>query len=568
MDHSIRIELEELMSSVCEQDMQELTGQQADRLNQLLKADSECRAWYLDYMDMHARLLVRENLHSQLAPTESAPNNDTHGGGGNRLALDSLKLPGNNTKNTERYPRAWGLPRKEWLRLMLVATATLAASLLVRVDMWPVSQQVAPLAKLEREAANPIHQVFVGTLTRSESCRWDSRQLADFQIGARLIPSDYRLSTGMAQIYLDGGAVVLIEGPANFRIGNANQFSLKSGKCQVSYDQMANPLDFQTPLALLKADFGEYAVTVLDQEEHLRVYDHRLSVVKRSDAELLILQKNEYLSLGPGNRSETNQALSPGLFCSKLAENAVDAVGETNFVADESFDYQDATTIPFANMPNQGKGWLDVWTHSHSRQPVPLRKDGRWMSESGNEMLGGMLEAVEPSILSRDFAVPLRLDTDRVLYFSFWFNRAAITNPTSGALQFVFRDADDKWNIRLSIYSADGGQAISFWGNNSRAKTPLPLRYDQPYRYVGKLVVGPEKIGQFFASVFAADEQLIDNEPNEWMLVSPPCNLSDSYKGISLQFLGTSAQAFDEFRLTTSWSAIALGRAQDASHLQ
>src|SRR5262245_7762996 len=99
-------ELLALLSSLCDGD---LTEAQHMRLETLLSSDADHRQLYLEYLDMHARLLVHPGL----------------------------GVPGKADKETRRQgDRETGKPRvPQGFRYALVIGATLAASLLLQV-LW------------------------------------------------------------------------------------------------------------------------------------------------------------------------------------------------------------------------------------------------------------------------------------------------------------------------------------------------------------------------------------------------------------------------------------------------
>src|SRR5437870_2744172 len=59
MTPEIRLELQRLLSALCDG---ALTEAQYARLEELIGGDIECRRCYLEYLDMHARLLVHPHL--------------------------------------------------------------------------------------------------------------------------------------------------------------------------------------------------------------------------------------------------------------------------------------------------------------------------------------------------------------------------------------------------------------------------------------------------------------------------------------------------------------------------
>src|SRR5688572_3487950 len=92
------LELQRLLSALCDG---QLSHEEQQRLNDWLASDVECRRLYLEYVDMHARLLV----HPQLA--------------GSTPAVAPVR------STSQRSPIRVPQP----LRYAIVATVTLAASL-------------------------------------------------------------------------------------------------------------------------------------------------------------------------------------------------------------------------------------------------------------------------------------------------------------------------------------------------------------------------------------------------------------------------------------------------------
>src|SRR5262245_34104139 len=122
MTPETRRELLRLLSSLCDGG---LTDAEYARLEELLNQGAEAREHYLQYVDMHARLLVR-------------PDADA----------------------STRLPPAPGRSLKPLFRYALVAGATLAASLLVQLAWWP---RPAPDGTTQADAPPR----YVATLTRT-----------------------------------------------------------------------------------------------------------------------------------------------------------------------------------------------------------------------------------------------------------------------------------------------------------------------------------------------------------------------------------------------------------------
>src|SRR5262245_35413428 len=118
MNPRVRQELMQLLSDLCDG---ELTEARHARLEQVLNADPECRRQYLEYVDMHARLLVPPRLcGGETLPPEGEPPDTAPGG----------NLPGLRTHPASSEASSSGGGRRrqarQFLRYALVAAGTLA----------------------------------------------------------------------------------------------------------------------------------------------------------------------------------------------------------------------------------------------------------------------------------------------------------------------------------------------------------------------------------------------------------------------------------------------------------
>src|SRR5206468_848344 len=138
------------------------------RLEELLAADPECRREYLEYVDLHARLLVHPRLDAgpTLPPPPQAP-------------------PPVPARDWPQLPQVLGY--------VLVATTTLAISLLAQVLWWhpqtPRGDRHAAPAPTAVEAAFPG---YVATLAQVADCVWEDPREPG-QVGSRLRPGGLRL---------------------------------------------------------------------------------------------------------------------------------------------------------------------------------------------------------------------------------------------------------------------------------------------------------------------------------------------------------------------------------------
>src|SRR5581483_1951739 len=176
MTPETRTELRRLVSDLCDG---ELTDAGQARLEELL-AQPDGRRLYLEYVDLHARLLTHPPVGGAPLPaTTAAP----------------VGVAGEATAPRRRRRAS------QSIRYTLVAAATLAASLLVQVLWWhpkpDATRGPAP------EMAARAEPVYVATLTQAVDCSWDGAGPAR-RVGSRLLPGDLRLTAGLARIRFDG----------------------------------------------------------------------------------------------------------------------------------------------------------------------------------------------------------------------------------------------------------------------------------------------------------------------------------------------------------------------------
>src|SRR5438309_1572005 len=66
MNPDVRLEMDRLLSALCDE---QLSDEEFARLEALLGADAGCRQLYLDYVDMHASLLIDPRFCDRLSRT-------------------------------------------------------------------------------------------------------------------------------------------------------------------------------------------------------------------------------------------------------------------------------------------------------------------------------------------------------------------------------------------------------------------------------------------------------------------------------------------------------------------
>ena len=192
-----------------------ITPEEHQRLGSILAEDRDARKTYFDYLDIHFGLHRWALRDRERQPLEEL-----------REQL-SLWL--------EESGRGLRLPLRA--RYALVIAATLAVSLLLQLLLFPSHPQLG--------AAVPEQDEYVATLRRASDCVWN--QPAAPREGARLLPGDVELASGVAEILFDSGAQLILAGPASLRIESASAATLLRGSAVVGSDETVEPFVLQTP---------------------------------------------------------------------------------------------------------------------------------------------------------------------------------------------------------------------------------------------------------------------------------------------------------------------------------
>jgi anti-sigma factor RsiW len=537
-----RQELHRLLSALCDGELPE--ADQA-RLAAMLAADPACRREYLQYVDVHARLLTHPNL---AAPGPTLPPG----------VVPAATPPAG------RRSRAGEL----W-RYAAVAAATLAASLLVQFALWPPrSPETAERPPLpESDLRGPD---YVATLTRCAGCVWEGGEA--LRHGSRLLPGDLRLSRGVARLRFDGGADLVVEGPAVLRLETDVAATVLRGKVVFRADETAVPFDLRTPASVL-VDYGtEYAVAVTPEGEEVHVFEGEVRRTPRTggsdDAEMLKAGQARRWSpaLGPGQATR----LAPDRFVRQPDAPPVAAGDPAGLLAYEGFDYADPDDLP-AGRANGGVGWDAAWLHAFARPLNANDRSVRTLDPKGGlarpnaavPAVGGAFDYTGFTKSFRRLATPVRLGEDGTYYLSYLFRHQGppVADDPTNAVAVLFWTAEDAatqlGDPRRRLNVGVGSNQLFTHLEGSGSRTPLPLTYGETYLLVAKIVAGADNPDQVFLRVYAPLEPVEREEPGGWSVVGPTFRSDLTFEWLQLHVNSRRRQTIDEVRLGTTWASVA-----------
>jgi hypothetical protein len=554
MSPQVRQELQRLLSALCDG---ELTDTQHARLETLLDADLDCQHLYLEYLDMHARLLTRphpahENTEGRKPQEETvAPRSAGYCPAARRRRIPSL------------------------IRYLAVAGATLAASLLIQLCLRPQTPSGNRDNKPPHAAVIPSSSEYVATLTQTADCAWQNP--ADTRrAGSRLLPGELRLRKGIARIRFDSGADLVIEGPVDLRLDSGTSATVLRGKVVFRADEMSVPFDLHTPSATL-VDLGtEYAVAVGPEGEEIHVFDGEVQRMPKSTTTKV---ETQHLTAGQGRRFGPDPdapgqpaTLEPASFVRQVSDkNNPQADPQAGLIAYEGFDYKDPALF-FAGRANGGFGWTSNWMRGLTR---PLNdgdhnllvldpKESLSRPGAAAPSVGGSFDYAGFAKYHRRLATPIRLHDDGVYYISFLFRRGGPSDDPVNAVAVLLRTSDElkKANddphkrLNIGVGGANQNQLFTHLGGIG-SRTPLPLDYNQTYLLIAKIAAGDgDNPAQVFTRVYGQQESVDAEEPSSWTVVGPPFQSDLAFDWLEIHVNSKARQTIDELRVGTTWPSV------------
>lgn len=545
MTPGMKHELERLVAVLCDGD---LSDPEHVRLEELLRTDADCRRLYLEYVDLHVRLMHHPRLTSLLDPAAVA---------GVR-AVETSAAPTTAAAPTpaDLRPRTHG-----WLPYLATVAATLAASVVVQA--WrsrEIPRTEAPQLPVTFVASSV--PAYVATLTKDSACLWE--QPAACRAGMRLLPGTLRLRSGRAELMFDGGAVLVVEGPAELVVESVTSALLVRGKTLFRGDDASDSFDLHTPSATL-VDYGtEYAVVVDERREEVHVFDGEVVRTLRS-----VAASNgaaaQNVAAGEARRFDaaTDSAgrlipLDAKTFKICAECPPCDGDPDRELLAYEPFAYA-AATLPVDGSGAGGRGWEQAWTRSakceHSAEFSVV--GDLWRPQMKQRRQGGALAASCRGGLSRRLERPLRMDRDNVAYFSFLVRCERRTGDAPCDLQLVLRDRrvtepHRKWAVTVSW---GVGKASLCWEGGGNCAS-VPVEPGKTYLVAGKIVSGLDAPDQTFLRLYAPRQWVDVDEPSSWTVVSRPVISNLSFDLVQVQSNTTMPLVFDELRIGSTWSSV------------
>ncbi len=324
--------------------------------------------------------------------------------------------------------------KAKWGMLVVAAALLLAVGASFAWNRFPNPSVVAE-STMDASNAKPLESLpleSLGFVMDSDGCIWAERPISGAaESGSnRLIAGIYELTSGVAELQLDSGALLMAESPCRFRIGSPQFVQLVSGTMFVSVTDSVDAFELQTRESRISDCGTEYAVSVTETSCEVHVFDGavvwetgtQLSSVTKPDVEPSDQAKIES---GQAMRYEFGQARAKRFVPFGIRKEAqqvdllVQQAGGDGLLAFEGFEYL-AGRI---RRGRSGFGWSGGWLPAGVRPrwgSVDIVSHPTLNREDGSRR---QLSLGENDDLRRTLDKPIALASDASVFVSMWVSR-------------------------------------------------------------------------------------------------------------------------------------------------
>lgn len=237
-----------------------ITEEQLAELNGLIETDGEARVGFMNLMRLEAEL---GSMHQPLAAWAFG---DGAFGAANAEGLSTSPVPApkGRSAGSVRSTSFW-----QFMGALAASVAITAAC-----SSWLTYKALRNGGGVaaNEQAAAPIEGFARVAATRN--CRW-SGDRTDLGYGAEVAGGQLlELETGLAELTFSGGARLVLEGPASFRLSDRETVELYSGRVAVAIPEEATGFSVRTPRLVVAESGAQYGVLAgADGRDEVHVFE-------------------------------------------------------------------------------------------------------------------------------------------------------------------------------------------------------------------------------------------------------------------------------------------------------
>jgi len=542
-----------LIAAVCDG---HATEAQQIRLSKLLREDAEARQQYLQYVDLHAAL-AEEDL-GLCAEEFVRPR-----------AMSTISSKGDSVPAFDKR-RSSVASASSW-RWLLVTTALVA--ILIFGSTWLFTESTRKVAgTLEKPA--PLKNHSVATMLLSEQCRWLATDLDE---GQRLSPGRIVLQIGTAVLRFDGGAELVMVGPAAIDLKTAARVQVDHGDVIVRAESGAEGFVVTTPTSQV-IDLGtEFAVKVRQSgATEVHVLDGEVSYrgINTADELARILRAGEGVAIDENGNPRAVAMDSPRF--QEFVNRINPGTRADLLTVYEGFNYSPGT-LPLEKS-DVGIGWNSSWRHAS----LPfLTASSNEKSQSDFKIVhgeirvawpvpGGRLGMLElppgPATFARELQSPISLDRDDVTYFSLMVHLKGDggslppkhdSRSQVDRLYLIFGAPDNLNQSHVTFGYSNGRIPFVQLAGGAKFDSPVEMPRAGTSLWIGKIVSRRNGKDEVYLRVYSESDSLDYAEPTAWHIASHGTQLNGKLDRIILHTDGSHTRIIDELRIGPTWRSVA-----------
>jgi len=498
-------------------------------LQERLKSDSTARAVYCERLDLEAGLrtwAADGTIEVQPAASQSRP--------------------------TVR-------PKHFWSRRRVTLLVT-AASLLAIAFWWtqqpdPAQREVAEQPRQTDSQELTRTAVLIGRLVQQAGCVW--QQAPTVQDG-RFTDGTIELASGAAELRLDSGTNVILEGPCELTIEAVDSAQLLAGTIFVDVTEVSNGFVLETPEAQIVDEGTQYAVSLDSQATEVHVFDG--SVIwtpTKSDIDfedrIISGEARRFLRNEPGRSHHI--PFGQRQFVRRIEEAVLEAGGGELLAYDG-----------FENLAGQlrrgrsGFGWSGGWESAgRGRGSLAEVIDAPDDVVFGIDRSGRRLLSLRGGDnLRRQFEDPIESGPGKSVFVSLLMSRTSSAVEDDSSAQIVLEpdSASRRYQRRHSVSFGITSQGEPFLNNaGTIGKVAMELSEEHTYLVVLKYVADNESS---FAGlrVYTPGSSIDLIEPTVWTEASSYLYPPSGFLALRIAAAESRDWQVDELKIGSSWASV------------
>lgn len=398
----------------------------------------------------------------------------------------------------------------------------------------------------------------LGTVLQLKDAVWSSP--SGLTAGSRFPAGTLALASGVAQVELDSGTDIIMQGPCELQVHSVDSAQLLLGSVVVQVTELSDGFALKTPDASIIDEGTEYGVSLDREATEVHVFD---GAVLWKPTNATPEQPGDRIEAGEAQRylrakpmQGTRIPLGMRQFVRKIEQSVQRGAGGA-LLAYDGFE----NLAGRLQRGRSGFGWSGGWVTNHrAHGSTGTILDARDDTVFGMPRAGRrLLQLSSGESIWRALEHPLALDPGRVYYLSFIAQRHRAKNESGRFLQ-VSLCSDDRHprprsqkELGFGI-TTDGFPFVKSGGKITQSAPPTDD--DTVYLYVGKVVVSSERLAQTYLRIYRTGEAVDQQEPMAWTTVGMPTACEAALPRVRLTVGDSAVFDIDELRIGTTWHSV------------